>query len=134
MADRVPRAQGFGGAIISPATLAIINASFSHGGAERNKAFGIWGAVAEAARRGRRAARRDLTEYLGWQWIFFVDVPVGIAIILLASRLVSEGKAEGVDPHTDPLAAVFVTAGLVSFVYAMSKRPRPDGSRSRRSA
>ena len=64
-----------------------------------------------------------LTEYLGWQWIFFVNVPVGIAIILLATRLVSEGKAEGVDPHTDPLAAILVTAGLVSFVYAMSKAP-----------
>src|ERR687897_626888 len=64
-----------------------------------------------------------LTEYLGWQWIFFVNVPVGIAIIALTSRLISEGRAEDVDPHTDPLAALLATGGLVSFVYAMSRAP-----------
>jgi EmrB/QacA subfamily drug resistance transporter len=115
--------QGLGGAIISPATLAIINAAFRHGGAERNKAFGIWGAVAGSGAAAGVLLGGILTEYLGWQWIFFVNVPVGIAIIVLAPRLVSEGKAEDVDPHTDPLAAILVTAGLVSFVYAMSKAP-----------
>jgi EmrB/QacA subfamily drug resistance transporter len=115
--------QGFGGAIISPATLAIINAAFQHGGAERNKAFGIWGGVAGSGAAAGVLLGGILTEYLGWQWIFFVNVPVGIAIVLLASRLVSEGKAKDVDPHTDPLAAIFVTAGLVSFIYAMSKAP-----------
>jgi EmrB/QacA subfamily drug resistance transporter len=115
--------QGLGGAIISPATLAIINAAFRHGGAERNKAFGIWGAVAGSGAAAGVLLGGVLTEYLGWQWIFFVNVPVGIAIVLLATRLVSEGKAEDVDPHTDPLAAVLVTAGLVAFVYAMSQAP-----------
>ena len=115
--------QGLGGAIISPATLAIINASFRHGGAERNKAFGIWGGVAGSGAAAGVLLGGILTEYLGWQWIFFVNVPVGIAIIALSPVLVSEGKVEDVDPHTDPLAAIFVTGGLVSFVYAMSKAP-----------
>jgi EmrB/QacA subfamily drug resistance transporter len=115
--------QGLGGAIVSPATLSIINAAFRHGGAERNRAFGIWGAVAGSGAAVGVLLGGVLTEYLGWQWIFFVNVPVGIAIIALTSRLVSEGIAEDVDPHTDPLAALLATGGLVSFVYAMSRAP-----------
>ena len=114
---------GLGGAIVSPATLSIINAAFRHGGAERNKAFGIWGAIAGSGAAAGVLLGGVLTEYLGWQWIFFVNVPVGITVIALTPWLVSEGRAEDVDPHTDPLAAVLVTAGLVSFVYAMSKAP-----------
>jgi EmrB/QacA subfamily drug resistance transporter len=114
---------GLGGAIVSPATLSIINAAFRHGGAERNKAFGIWGAIAGSGAAAGVLLGGVLTEYLGWEWIFFVNVPVGITVILLTPRLVSEGRAEDVDPHTDPFAAVLVTAGLVSFVYAMSKAP-----------
>ena len=115
--------QGLGGAIISPATLAIISAAFHGRGAERNKAFGIWGAVAGSGSAAGVLLGGVLVEYLGWEWIFFVNVPVGIAIIALAPRLVSEGRVEGVDRHTDPLAAVLVTAGLVSFIYAMSEAP-----------
>ena len=114
---------GLGGAIVSPATLSIINAAFRHGGAERNKAFGIWGAIAGSGAAAGVLLGGVLTEYLGWEWIFFVNVPVGIAVIALTPWLVSEGRAEDVDPHTDPLAALLVTGGLVSFVYAMSKAP-----------
>jgi EmrB/QacA subfamily drug resistance transporter len=64
-----------------------------------------------------------LVEYLGWEWIFLVNVPVGIAIFALAPWLISEGRVEGADRRVDPLSAVVVTAGLVSFVYAMSKAP-----------
>jgi EmrB/QacA subfamily drug resistance transporter len=115
--------QGFGGAIISPATLAVISDAFRHDLAERNKAFGIWGAVAGGGAAAGVLLGGVLTEYLGWEWIFFVNVPVGIAIIACAPLLISEGKVEGVDPRTDPLAAVLVTAGLVVFVYAMSEAP-----------
>jgi EmrB/QacA subfamily drug resistance transporter len=115
--------QGFGGAIISPATLSIINSAFRHGGAERNKAFGIWGGVAGSGAAAGVLLGGVLTEYLGWEWIFFVNVPVGIAIIALTPMLVSEGRAPDVDPHTDPLAALFVTSGLVAFIYAMSEAP-----------
>jgi len=115
--------QGFGGAIVSPATLAIISAAFRHGGAERNKAFGIWGGVAGSGAAAGVLLGGVLVEYLGWQWIFLVNVPVGIAIFSLAPWLISEGRVEGADRRVDPLAAVLVTAGLVSFVYAMSKAP-----------
>jgi EmrB/QacA subfamily drug resistance transporter len=115
--------QGFGGAIVSPATLAIISAAFRHGGAERNKAFGIWGGVAGSGAAAGVLLGGVLVEYLGWQWIFLVNVPVGIGIFALAMWLISEGRVEGADRRVDPLAAVLVTAGLVSFVYAMSKAP-----------
>ena len=114
---------GLGGAIVSPATLSIINAAFRHGGAERNKAFGIWGAIAGSGAAAGVLLGGVLTEYLGWEWIFFVNVPVGITVIALTPWLVSEGRAEDVDPHTDPFAAVLVTGGLVAFVYAMSEAP-----------
>jgi EmrB/QacA subfamily drug resistance transporter len=60
---------------------------------------------------------------LSWEWIFLVNVPVGISIIALAPWLISEGRVEGAERRVDPLAAVLVTAGLVSFVYAMSEAP-----------
>jgi EmrB/QacA subfamily drug resistance transporter len=115
--------QGFGGAIVSPATLAIISAAFRHGGAERNKAFGIWGGVAGSGAAAGVLLGGVLVEYLGWEWIFLVNVPVGIAIFALAPWLIAEGRVEGGDRRVDPLAAVLVTAGLVSFVYAMSEAP-----------
>ena len=115
--------QGLGAAIVSPATLAIISAAFRHGGAERNKAFGIWGGVAGSGAAAGVLLGGILVEYLGWPWIFAVNVPVGIAIFALAPWLVSEGRVEDADRHTDPLAAVLVTSGLVSFIYAMSKAP-----------
>jgi EmrB/QacA subfamily drug resistance transporter len=115
--------QGLGGAIVSPATLAIISAAFRHGGAERNKAFGIWGGVAGSGAAAGVLLGGILVEYLGWEWIFLVNVPVGIAIFALAPWLISEGRVEGADRRVDPLSAVLVTAGLVSFVYAMSKAP-----------
>jgi EmrB/QacA subfamily drug resistance transporter len=115
--------QGFGGAIVSPATLAIISAAFRHGGAERNKAFGIWGGVAGSGAAAGVLLGGLLVEYLSWEWIFLVNVPVGVAIIALAPWLISEGRIEGGDRRVDPLAAVLVTGGLVSFVYAMSEAP-----------
>jgi EmrB/QacA subfamily drug resistance transporter len=115
--------QGFGGAIVSPATLAIISAAFRHGGAERNKAFGIWGGIAGSGAAAGVLLGGVLVEYLSWKWIFLVNVPVGIGIIALAPWLISEGRVEGADRRVDPLAAVLVTAGLVSFVYAMSEAP-----------
>ena len=115
--------QGFGGAIVSPATLAIISAAFRQGGAERNKAFGIWGGVAGCGAAAGVLMGGILVEYLSWEWIFLINVPIGVAIIVLAPWLISEGRVETADRRIDPLAAVLVTAGLVSFVYAMSEAP-----------
>jgi EmrB/QacA subfamily drug resistance transporter len=115
--------QGLGGAIVSPATLAIISDAFRHDTAERNKAFGIWGGVAGSGAAAGVLLGGILVEYLGWSWIFFVNVPVGIAIFALTPVLISEGRIEGADRRVDALAAILVTAGLVIFVYAMSEAP-----------
>jgi EmrB/QacA subfamily drug resistance transporter len=115
--------QGLGGAIVSPATLAIISAAFRHGGAERNRAFGIWGGIAGSGAAAGVLLGGILVEYLSWEWIFLVNVPVGVAIIALAPWLISEGRVEGADRRIDPLAAILVTGALVSFVYAMSEAP-----------
>jgi EmrB/QacA subfamily drug resistance transporter len=115
--------QGLGGAIVSPATLAIISDSFRHDQAERNKAFGIWGGVAGSGAAAGVLLGGILVEYLGWEWIFFVNVPVGVAIFALAPTLISEGRVEDADRRVDVLGAVLVTSGLVLFVYAMSEAP-----------
>ena len=118
--------QGLGGAIVSPATLAIISDAFRHDTAERNKAFGIWGGVAGSGAAAGVLLGGIIVEYLGWSWIFFVNVPVGIAIFAVAPLLISEGRIEGADRRVDALAAILVTTGLVLFVYAMSEAPQ-DG-------
>ena len=120
--------QGVGAAIVSPATLAIISASFRHGGAERNKAFGIWGGVAGSGAAAGVLLGGLLVEYLGWPWIFAVNVPVGIAIFILAPWLISEGRAEDVDRRTDPFAAVLVTSriGLLRVRDVEGTRQRVD--------
>ena len=85
--------QGLGAAIISPAALSIITTTFEEG-AERNKALGIWGAMGGVGAAVGVLAGGLLTKYLGWEWIFFVNVPVGITAFLLAPRFVRESRAE----------------------------------------
>jgi EmrB/QacA subfamily drug resistance transporter len=113
--------QGFGAAIISPAALSIIMTSFEEG-AERNKALGIWGAIGGSGAAVGVLAGGLLTKYLGWEWIFFVNVPVGIAALVLAPRFVRESRAER--PSTPDVAgAITITAGLALLVYAVSQAP-----------
>jgi EmrB/QacA subfamily drug resistance transporter len=113
--------QGFGAAIISPAALSIITTTFEEG-PERNKALGIWGAIGGSGAAVGVLAGGLLTKYLGWEWIFFVNVPVGIAALLLAPRFVRESKLER-DSTNDIAGAITVTSGLALLVYAVSKAP-----------
>src|SRR5262249_8357462 len=109
-----PAVQGFGGAVISPAAPAILMASFGEG-AERNKALGIWGAIGGSGAAVGVLAGGVLTKYLGWEWIFFVNVPVGIAALVLAPRFVRESRADR--PSTPDVAgAITITAGLALLV------------------
>ena len=85
--------QGLGAAIISPAALSIITTTFEEG-AERNKALGIWGAIGGSGAAVGVLAGGVLTKYLGWEWIFFVNVPVGVLAFLLAPRFVRESRSE----------------------------------------
>src|SRR5206468_1306050 len=113
--------QGLGAAIISPAALSIITTTFDEG-AERNKALGIWGAMGGSGAAVGVLAGGLLTKYLGWEWIFFVNVPVGVTAFLLAPRFVRESRSEH-QTSPDIAGAVTVTAGLALLVYAISQAP-----------
>src|SRR4051812_13783246 len=113
--------QGLGAAIISPATLSIITSLFDEG-PERNKALGIWGAMGGSGAAVGVLAGGVLTKYLGWEWIFFVNVPVGAIALVLAPRFVRESRSDRDTSH-DIAGAVTVTSGLALLVYAVSKAP-----------
>jgi EmrB/QacA subfamily drug resistance transporter len=113
--------QGLGGAIISPATLSIITTTFDEG-SERNKALGIWGAMGGSGAAAGVLFGGILTKYLGWEWIFFVNVPVGALVLALTPAVVRESRI-GERRRFDIAGAVTVTAGLALLVYAISKAP-----------
>ena len=113
--------QGLGAAIISPAALSIIMTTFDEG-AERNKALGIWGAIGGGGAAVGVLAGGVLTKYLGWEWIFFVNVPVGAIALALTPRFVRESRAER-ESTPDIAGAVAVTSGLALLVYAVSTAP-----------
>ena len=114
-------AQGLGAAIISPATLSIITTTFEEG-SERNKALGIWGAMGGSGAAAGVLFGGILTKYAGWEWIFFVNVPVGAAVLALTRPLVKESRIPGLHGFDFPGAAT-VTASLALLVYGISKAP-----------
>jgi len=115
-------AQGVGAAIISPAALSIVTTTFQEG-AERNKALGIWGALGGSGAAVGVLLGGILTKYLGWEWIFFVNVPVGALVFALTRPVVPESRADLGHRRFDVFGAVTVTGGLALFVYAISKAP-----------
>jgi len=110
--------QGLGAAIISPAALSILTTTFAEG-AERNKALGVWGAVAGAGGAAGVLLGGILTSGLGWQWVLFVNVPIGLAAAGLAPRILLESRARPEGASFDVPGAVTVTAGLSLLVYAL---------------
>jgi EmrB/QacA subfamily drug resistance transporter len=115
-------AQGVGAAIISPAALSIVTTTFREG-AERNKALGIWGALGGSGAAAGVLFGGILVKYLGWQWIFYVNVPVGILVFALTLLFVPESKADLGHHRFDVAGAITVTGGLALLVYAISKAP-----------
>ncbi|HEX5449555.1 MAG TPA: MFS transporter [Gaiellaceae bacterium] len=113
--------QGVGAAVITPSALSIVMTTFEEG-AERNKALGIWGALGGGGAAVGVLAGGLLTKYLGWEWIFFVNVPVGVLAFLAAPRFVRESKSER-ETSQDFGGAVSVTGGLALLVYAVSEAP-----------
>jgi EmrB/QacA subfamily drug resistance transporter len=109
--------QGLGAAFLSPAALSIVTNMFSEG-AERNKALGVWGAVAGSGGAVGVLLGGILTESLGWEWVLFVNVPIGIVAAALAPRLLVESRSEG-SRGFDVLGATTITVGLALFVYAL---------------
>jgi EmrB/QacA subfamily drug resistance transporter len=110
--------QGLGAAILSPAALSIVTTTFTEG-AERNRALGVWGAVAGSGGAAGVLLGGMLTEWAGWEWVLWVNVPIGIAAAIAAPRLIAESRSDSATRHFDTLGAVSVTAGLSVLVYAL---------------
>ena len=109
--------QGLGAALLSPAALSLVTEIFEEG-AERNKALGVWGAVAGSGGAAGVLLGGMLTQWAGWEWVLFVNVPIGLAAAFLAPRLLPESRNEGAR-HFDIAGAVTVTAGLSLLVYSL---------------
>ena len=109
--------QGLGAALISPSALSILTTTFAEG-AERNKALAVWGAVAGSGGAVGVLAGGMLTQWAGWEWVLFVNVPIGIAAALIAPRILDESRDES-NPSWDMAGAVTVTAGLALLVYTL---------------
>ena len=116
--------QGLGAAVITPAALSILSTTFVEG-RERNIALGVWGAVGGFGAAAGVLLGGILTSALSWSWIFFVNVPVGVASFVLAPILLKESRDASVKSF-DALGAVLVTGGLSSLVYAITQAGR-DG-------
>jgi EmrB/QacA subfamily drug resistance transporter len=112
--------QGAAGAILSPSVFSITLVTFREG-AERNKALGILGAIAGSGAAIGVLLGGILTEYAGWEWIFFVNVPIGLGALALVPRFVRESRAEGLERHFDAAGAVTVTASLMLFVFGLTQ-------------
>jgi EmrB/QacA subfamily drug resistance transporter len=114
--------QGLGAAIISPAALSIVSTTFAEG-PERNKALGIWGALGGSGAAVGVLLGGVLTKYLGWEWIFFVNVPVGALVLAVTPRMIRESRVEMAQHQYDPFGAITITGGLALLVYAISRAP-----------
>jgi EmrB/QacA subfamily drug resistance transporter len=114
--------QGLGAAVLLPAALSIVMNMFSEG-AERNKALSAWSGIGATAATAGLLAGGLLVRYAGWQYIFYLNVPIGAAALLLARRVVPESRLAGARRSYDVLGAVTVTGALVMLVYAISQAP-----------
>ena len=112
--------QGLGAALVSPAALSILTTTFAEG-AERTKAMGVWAAIAVGGGAVGLLLGGILVEAFSWPWIFFVNIPVGIAAFLLSLRFVPESRDEREHKSFDVAGAVTVTAGLIVLVYTIVK-------------
>ncbi len=115
--------QGLGAALVLPAALSIVMNMFPEG-AERNRALGIWGGVGALGGTVGLLAGGILTTYVGWQYIFFFNVPIGAAALILAPKVVPESRAGRARRRYDPFGAVSITAALLVLVYAISEAPQ----------
>jgi EmrB/QacA subfamily drug resistance transporter len=112
--------QGLGGALLAPAALSILMTTFAEG-RERNIALGIWGAVSGSGAAAGVLLGGFLTSSLAWSWIFFINVPVGVALVAVSPLLLRESRAELGHRHFDFAGAFTVTSGLMLLVYAMTR-------------
>jgi EmrB/QacA subfamily drug resistance transporter len=117
--------QGLGGALLAPAALSLLMTTFAEG-SERNRALGIYGAASGSGAAVGVLLGGVITSYLGWSWIFFVNVPVGLAAIAVTPFLLRDSRAELAHRHFDLAGASTVTGGLMLLVYGLT-RAATDG-------
>ena len=110
--------QGLGAAVISPAALAILTTTFAEG-EERNQALAIWVAIAGTGGAVGVLLGGILTDQIGWEWIFFLNVPIGLIVILAGQRVLHESRVELGSRSLDIAGAILVTAGLTLLVYGL---------------
>ena len=114
--------QGVGAAIMTPTALSIISTTFP-GGPERNKALGIWGALGGVGATAAWLIGGPLVDGPGWEWIFFINIPLGLAALALSPVLLRESRAELTRRSYDPAGALTITGALVLLVYAVVEAP-----------
>ena len=112
--------QGLGAALVSPAALSILTTTFAEG-RERNRALGIWGAVSGSGAAAGVLLGGALTSAFSWSWIFFVNVPVGLLVLVLSPLLLRESRADLADRHFDVSGAAAITGGLMLLVYSLTR-------------
>jgi EmrB/QacA subfamily drug resistance transporter len=114
--------QGVAAAIMTPTALSIVMTTFPEG-AERNKALGIWGSTGAIGGTAAWLIGGPVTDGLGWEWIFFINVPVAAVVAALAPVLLRESRAVATERRFDAAGAATITAALVAFVYAVVEAP-----------
>src|SRR3954452_18704979 len=114
--------QGVAAAIMTPTALSIVTTTFPEG-AERNKALGIWAAIGGGGATAAWLVGGPITDGLGWEWIFFLNVPVALGVVALSPALLRESRDVGHGRRFDVAGAVTITAALVALVYAVVEAP-----------
>ena len=114
--------QGVGGAALVPASLALLTATFA-GGEERNRAMGIYGAMAGVGFVLGMVLGGVITEFLGWRWVLFVNVPVALGVLSLAPVVIRESTDDRAPRTLDLAGAATATLGLAAMIYAVSEAP-----------
>jgi EmrB/QacA subfamily drug resistance transporter len=115
--------QGMSAAIMAPTALSILMTTFEEG-PERNKALGIWSAIGGVGATAALLIGGPLTDGLGWEWIFFINIPVALGLLALGPRLLRESRDHASERAYDIAGAVTVTAALVALVYAVVEAPQ----------
>jgi EmrB/QacA subfamily drug resistance transporter len=113
--------QGLGGALVSPAALSIVLTTFAEG-PDRNRALAVWGAIAGAGGAIGLLLGGLIVEVLSWRWVFFVNVPIGAVVLVLAPRIVPESRSEAAARGGyDAQGAVAITLGTIALVFTLIK-------------
>jgi EmrB/QacA subfamily drug resistance transporter len=122
--------QGVAAAIMTPTALSIVMTTFPEGG-ERNKALGAWGSTGAIGGTAAWLIGGPITSGLGWEWIFFINVPVAVAVAALSPVLLGESRAAAGKRRFDVAGAMTITAALVALVYAVVEAPEAGWASSR---